>query len=327
MDVVDKEIDVLFMNFLTQHFADEKAKLFAGPDTGANNPLFFYSVHELSKHYRNIKKILEIVRSTAGLYTSPNRSLIGIEKAWCIAMDFDYDRGEWTGQKRKAQETTLYEFCAWIPPTSAVRTGNGWHLYWVLDKPILALDYAYPASLVKDNIKADARSILPVQCLNFHSKNIRKPAVMVDTMHFETINKTLPVFPNTAYYYCVDDLKTALGKCESKELQKLRQNMYQKFSPSDSEFQNRNMRNREDAMSIVENLNVISILNNAGYKAYGRAGGKVICCCPFHDDRNPSAYLDLNISSNYFGMFFCTSTSCHKVATLRQVLKQVGVEI
>lgn len=327
MDVVDKGVDILFMEFLSKHFVGEADKMFAGPDTGANNPAFFYSVADIPKRYPGLKKILEVVRSTAGLYNTPNRSLVGVEKAWCVAMDFDYDRGEWAGKKRKVQDATLYEFCEWVPPTSAVRTGNGWHLYWVLDKPMSAFDYAYPASLMKASIKADTRSILPMQCLNFYSRNVRKPAIMVDTMVFDSINKTLPVFPNRTYYYRVDDMKSALGKCETKELQKLRQNMYQKFKPMDAEFTSRRMKVKEDAMSIIEHLDVVGVLNGAGYKAYGRAGGKVICCCPFHDDRHPSAYLDINPNSDYFGMFFCTSTSCHKIATLRQVMEQVGADI
>lgn len=324
MEVLDKNIDVLFMKFLANHFAGEDSRMFAGPDTGANNPVFFYTVEDMPKKYPGLKKVLEIIRSTAGLYNSPNRSLIGVEKAWCVAMDFDYDRGDWAGKKRSVQDTTLYEFCEWISPTAAVRTGNGWHLYWVLDKPMSAFDYAYPASLFKASIKADTRSILPMQCLNFYSRSSRKPAVMVDTMVFESIGKAIPVFPNRTYYYRVSDLKVALGKCESKELQKLRQNMYQKFRPTDDSFYARRMKVKDEAMAIIESVDVVGALNSAGYRAYGRAGGRVICCCPFHDDRHPSAYLDINPNSDYFGMFFCTSTSCHKTATLKQVMEHIG---
>ena len=94
MEVVDRGVDELFMSFLASHLADEEAMMFAGPDTGANDPTFFYKVKDMPKRYPILKKILTTVRSTAGLYATPNRSLIGVDKAWCVAMDFDYDRGD-----------------------------------------------------------------------------------------------------------------------------------------------------------------------------------------------------------------------------------------
>ena len=320
----DKGVDLLFMQFLAQHFADEKEMMFAGPDTGANNAIYFCPVQELPQRYPRLKSILEIVRCTAGLYTSPNRSLVGVDKAWCIAMDFDYDRGEWSGVKRTAQDATLYEFCSWITPTAVVQTGHGWHLYWVLDKPISNFDYAYPASLIKANLKADSRSILPVQCLNFHSRNKDKPAVMVDGLTLASINKFIPTFPNDINYYRVQDIQEALGKSENKALSLLRKNMMAKFAPTGYDYNERRLRIRSDTDDILEHYDIVGELNAAGYRASLRAGGRIACQCPFHDDRNPSAFIDVNPSSSYYGMFFCTSTSCHKTATLRKVLEEIG---
>lgn len=327
MEAVDKGLDMLFMEFLAQHLKGEEDLMYAGPDVGAHNPMFFFKVEELPKGYKAMKTALSIVRSTAGLYDSPDRSLVGISKAWCLATDFDYDRGEWAGADRRVQDITLYEFCSLMPPTSVVQTRNGFHLYWVLDKPMPSMDYAYPASLIKANIKADPRSILPMQCLNFHSNDPRKPAVMVDKMEFKTLNKTIPVFPNEVPYYRVNDIITALGKVESEELKKLRQNMHAHYSPIGDNYERLKMKRKEKALEIMEKYDVVAELNNAGFKAYGRPGGKVICCCPFHDDRHPSAYLDLNPNSDFFGTLYCTSTSCSIRAPLERVMEQIGVPV
>lgn len=325
--IADKGIDILFMEFLSQHFKDETSLMFAGPDTGAHNPRFFFNIQEMPKRYKQLKKVLNIVRSTAGLYDSPNRSMVGIDKAWCLATDFDYDRGDWAGVEKKIQDTTLYEFCSLMPPTSVVQTRNGFHLYWVLDTPMSAFDYAYPSSLIKSNIRADPRSILPMQCLNFHSNSARKPAVMVDKLVLKSLGKVIPVFPNEINYYNVDNILSVLGKCESNELKQLRKNMYTKYSPSGDGYEALKIKRRNEAMEIIEKVDVVSELNNAGCKAYGRPGGKVICCCPFHDDRHPSAYLDLNPNSEFFGTLFCTSTSCGMRAGLRKVMNQIGVRL
>lgn len=325
MEVVDKGLDLLFMEFLAQHFRGEENRMYAGPDVGANNPMFFYRVEELPKAYKALKTALRVIRSTAGLYDQPNRSLVGINKAWCLATDFDYDRGEWAGADRRVQDITLYEFCSLMPPTSVVQTRNGFHLYWVLDRPMSSTDYAYPASLIKANIKADPRSILPMQCLNFHSSDPRKPAVMVDKMEFQTLKKTISVFPKEIPYYRLDDIIRTFGKVESEALKKLRQNMHARYFPTGDNYERLKEKRREEAMEIMERYDVVAELNNAGYKAYGRPGGKVICCCPFHDDRHPSAYIDLNPSSDFFGTLFCASTSCATRAPLKKVLEQVGV--
>ena len=71
-----------------------------------------------------------------------------------------------------------------------------------------------------------------------------------------------------------------------------------------------------DAAKIVDVVGEFVTLKKSGVNYKG--------LCPFHDDRNPSAFIDVNPSSSYYGMFFCTSTSCHKTATLRKVLEEIG---
>lgn len=325
----DKEIDLLFLEYLQEHFKDmpeadyKSLQMFLGPDNGANNPAYFVHLDRLYDKYRILKKILPTVRTTAGLYNSPSRSNAGILKTWAIIMDFDYDRGEWTGASRKVQDTTLYEVCSWITPSATVKTGHGWHLYWLLKSPIGGGQYAYLADLIRKQLKADIRSILPVQCMNFHNSDTRKPAVMVDRLTLESIKAEVLTFPHNIKIYDADTLKRQVaGTSESEGIRMLRERQYEKRNIPMSD---RMSDVRDEAMQLLEHFDIVFELNQAGYSAYNRPGGKIICSCPFHEDRHPSAYIDINPNSQYFGWLYCTSTHCLKHATLKTVLREIGV--
>lgn len=327
--VQDKEIDLLFLEYLQEHFKDmpeadyKSLQMFLGPDNGANNPAYFAHLDRLYDKYKILKKLLPTVRTTAGLYNSPSRSNAGILKTWAVIMDFDYDRGEWSGASRKVQDTTLYEVCSWIAPSATVKTGHGWHLYWLLKSPIGGGQYAYLADLIRKQLKADFRSILPVQCMNFHNSDPRKPAVMVDRLTLESINAEVLTFPHNIQIYDADVLKHQVaGTSESEGIRLLRERQYEKRNIPMSD---RMSDVRDEAMQLLEHFDIMLELNRAGYSAYSRPGGKIICSCPFHEDRHPSAYIDINPNSPYFGWLYCTSTHCLKHATLKTVLREIGV--
>ena len=325
----DNEIDLLFLEYLQEHFRDlpadeyQSLMMFLGPDNGANNPAYFVHLDRLYGKYRILKKILPTVRTTAGLYNSTTRSNVGILKTWAIIMDFDYDRGEWTGTARSIQDTTLYEFCSWLAPTAVVRTGHGWHLYWLLSTPVGEGQYAYTADLIRKQLKADTRSILPVQCMNFHNREERKPAVMTDRLVMDSIGAEVLTFPHTIRVYTTQEIKDKIaGGTDTPAIRLLKERQYEKRYIPMSDSMN-DIRN--DSMEILEHYDIVHELNKAGYAAYNRPGGKIICSCPFHEDRHPSAYIDINHNSQYFGWLFCTSTHCLKHAPLKRVLKEIGV--
>lgn len=325
----DNEIDLLFLEYLQEHFKGmtpedyKDLMMFLGPDNGANNPAYFVHLDRLYSKYCILKKILPTVRTTAGLYNHANRSNGGIIKAWAIIMDFDYDRGEWTGVNRTIQDTTLYEFCSWITPSTVVRTGHGWHLYWLLTTPIGDGQYAYVADLIRKQLKADVRSILPVQCMNFHNKIDRKPAVMVDRLVMESIRTEILTFPHNIKVYDPQMIKDKLaGSEDTPGIRLLKERQYEKrYIPLSSSMND----TRNESMEILERFDVAYELNRAGYPAYHRPGGKIICSCPFHEDRHPSAYIDISPSSQYFGWLFCTSTHCLKHVPIKRVLQEIGV--
>lgn len=327
--VQDMEIDLLFLEYLQEHFKDmpedeyQSLLMFLGPDNGANNPAYFVHLNRLYDKYRILKKIIPTIRTTAGLYNSSSRSNAGILKAWAIIMDFDYDRGDWSGATRRVQDLTLYEFCSWLTPSAVVRTGHGWHLYWLLKNPIGEGQYAYIADLIRKQLKADIRSILPVQCMNFHNSDIRKPAVMVDRLSLESIKKEVPTFPHSIKVYDAQELKHQLaGNSDTEGIRLLKERQYEKRRIPLSDSMN-DVKN--DSMELLEHFDIAYELNRAGYPAYVRPGGKIICSCPFHEDRHPSAYIDINPHSQYFGWLYCTSSHCLKHVPLKKVLREIGV--
>ena len=324
----DESIDFLFMEYLQEHFKDvlspeerETLYMFMGPDNGANNPVYFAKLDRLYDKYRILKKILPTVRATAGLYDKFTRSNAGIVKAWAIIMDFDYDRGEWTGIDRKIQDMTLNATCSALPPTAVVKTGHGWHLYWLMQEPLSEGSYAYIASMLRMNLKADARSILPVQCMNFHNRNERKPAFMTDALRLDSIGAEIKTFPHSIKAYTTAELKDVLAAGESEGMRLLKERQYEKRRlPADRRMDDM----KSESMELLEHFDIVRELNRAGYTAYSRTGGKIICSCPFHYDRHPSAYIDINPDSPYFGWLYCTSAHCMKRATLKSVLREIG---
>lgn len=326
--IKDTQVDMLFMEYLQDHFRSmakddyQNLQMFLGPDNGANNPAYFAHLDKLYAKYKILKKLLPTVRSTAGLYDKPSRSNTGIIKVWTLIMDFDYDRGEWTGATREVQDKTLYEFCSWLPPTTVVQTGHGWHLYWLLKNPVGDGQYAYAADLIRKQLKADVRSILPVQCMNLYNHAGNKTAVMVDRLSLQSINAQILTFPHVLSIYNIEELKDKIaGDTDTPNIRLLKERQYEKRRTPLSNSMN-DIKN--ESMEILEHYDLAYELNKAGYAAYYRAGGKIICSCPFHDDRHPSAYIDINPNSQFFGWLYCTSTHCMRHVPIKKVMQEIG---
>ncbi len=315
--------DLKVMDFLASHLPDEKQLIFAGPDKGAHHPTFFMPPAQLPDKYPGIKKAAQIIRTTAALYTAPHRVVERAEMVWSIACDFDFDRGEWEGVPREEQEATLYESCQIIPPTFATRTRNGFHLYWVLETPEPVFNYTYIASLIKDTLKADPHSIVPTHCLSFFSRG-RKPAQLVPAMEFPAIRKTLPIDQSFETIYTTNSLLDELKANTNPNVLNLFR-MYQssqKKTYSSSTAQEMKWRGEVD--SILEYIDVTETLKRAGYFAYNRGRNKIITVCPYHYDRNPSAFINIDPTSPFYGQFNCSS--CKTKKQLKTVLRDLGLD-
>jgi hypothetical protein len=217
-----------------------------------------------------------------------------------------------------------------MPPTAAIKTRNGFHIYWVLDQPISWFDYTYPASLVQYTLKSDPRSLLPAQCLNLRNDNREKPGYMVDVMEFPAISTSWQVFPHVTPLYSMDTISDALSPHRSNpalkrlKIQQARsQAEHGRGTGTEEEWKERQ---NEKTISILEHHDVLDLLRSAGVKAHSN-GSKITLCCPYHDDRHPSAFLDLNPANKFFGTMFCVSSSCGKHVSLSRLLRDLGYDI
>lgn len=312
------------MEFLAQHLKNETRLIYVGPDKGAHVPAFFATPQMLPKKFHNASLCATIVRTTAALYTTPHRVSEAAEAAWCIAADFDFDRGPMESIPRPAQEATLWATLEVLPPTAATQTQNGFHLYWILDTPIPIFEYAYTASLVKNAILADPHSVVPVHCLSFLN-NGRKPAKMVDTIQLPYIKKSLRVFPHNIPLYTMNQINTCLQPNITPQMANLLQAV-STYKPDKQKVSNELIQKKaENTVQILEHMNVVEILRSTGYQAYFRGAHKIIMLCPYHHDRNPSAHLNLDPSSPYFGMFHCAA--CGTKTSLQNLLRKIGVDV
>lgn len=317
------DFDLKVMQFLSSHLQQETQLIFAGPDKGAHHPTFFVPPAQLSDRYPQIKKAVQIIRTTAALYLQPHRVVEQAEQVWCIACDFDFDRGDWTGVPKSEQEATLYETCQIIPPTFATRTRNGFHLYWVLEHPESVFNYTYVASVIKDTMKADPHSIVPTHCLSFFSRG-RKPARLVPQMEFPAIGKVLPIDETFTQLYTTESLLNQLKANTNANVL----NMFKLYQSSQQASYEkdplREIKKRGEVDDILEKVDITETLKRAGYFAYNRGRFKVITVCPYHYDRNPSAFINIDPSSQYYGQFTCSSCGTRK--QLKTVLRDLGID-
>ncbi len=323
-------------NFMSSHLAKEELSLYTGPDNGAHQPVFFTQPHQLSKKFFQLKKAVSTIRTTASLYTAPHRIAETAEKVWCIACDFDFDRGELENVPRKAQEATLYETCKLAPPTFATQTRNGFHLFWVLEEPESVFSYPYVASLLKELLKADPHSVVPVHCLNFHSRG-RKPAHLVSTIRLPELKTSLPLCEsNNFQLYTTANLMRKLKKDTVSDavlkLYQMSQQGYKKdralglFPAQQAKGDTFDpVERRLKIDRLLERYDIAQVLQSAGYAAYNRGRGKIITTCPYHYDRNPSAFVNIDPSSDFYGLFSCVSCGTRK--TLFKLLTDVGLDI
>lgn len=325
---MNTEYDNEIMQFLARHLPDETQMIYVGPDHGAHYPVFFSSPSNLPVLYPQIKKSVQIIRTTAALYMNTHRVTEQTEKVWCVACDFDFDRGEWEQVDRATQEATLYETCAIIPPTFITQTRNGYHLFWVLQQPESVFDYPYVASIIKDTLKADPHSVVPTHCLSFSNRG-RKPAHLTPLMVLNAIGKTMELHPCPEHIYTTNMLTSMLKTNVSPKVINLyklyNQTLtggitHQKQAPSVQMLQK-----RMEIDSLLEQYDITEVLKAAGYFAYNRGRYKVITICPYHYDRHPSAFINLDPNSDYYGQFNCSS--CQTTKQLKTLLRDIGLDV
>lgn len=319
----DSRTDLAVMNMLAEHFSDVDDLMYIGPNNGAHYPSFFATPKELPKKYEQLRLFAQVLRMTAGLYVAPVRQLSYAENVWCFGQDFDFDRNGWEGVAKSHQETALYQMCQELPPTFASQTRNGYHLFWVLERPEPVFGYAYPAGLIQKKLKADPHSVVPVHCLSAFATG-SKHAHIVDCLDLTSIGKKVELFPHNFNIYTCEKIMEIVNPEPNPIIRNLRTILQNAQWTGAKSGENReNFVDKGYIESLVERYDIVGLLRRSGNQAYARGNKKIIMCCPYHNDRHPSSFLNLDPASEFYGLFSCVS--CGKKAMLPTLLRDIGV--
>ena len=261
---------------------------------------------------------MPVIRTTASLYNEPHRVTEHAQLIWAVIADFDYDRGELNNISRDAQEAMLYRNVSKLLPTFAVKTRAGFHLYWMLKEPVPTFSYSYTASLIRDFIQADPSTIVFAHCMSLFSKRTAKPAIIVDSLEFPCLGGNLELFKDDFRLYTVEDIQKCIAPKSNISTSFI--NNIAEYNSNKPKFSmNADIKFKID--NILEGMDILNFIRVRGLRAYYRGQDKIIMSCPYHMDRHPSAFLNIDPASPYYGFFHCVS--CGKKRSLINFVKDL----
>lgn len=330
-----KQLDVALFDWLSYlHKKDTSLDnyLFLGPVAGAHNPVYFATPDQYVNKVIWGKKvsIYDRLSWTGAMYRTFHRIKEQAERMAYIGIDFDFDRGKLEGLSRKLQEEILFDVLNRLPPSTAVKTSNGFHLYWILEKPESIFDTGYCSLALTSLLSADPRSTIPTQPFSIYGI-LPKKANMVNRIILTEIDATVKLFPYHYKTYTTELMQNTLKNYNKKtshntiKLMKLAQGdtgknggVMGKLSELEKEelFLQRSR--------FIQQIDLPRLLKAFGL--YGRmsTGKKLMMLCPYHDDHHPSAFINLDPTSPYYGMFHCSS--CNTTASIESVVRKITGE-
>jgi len=313
------DIDNEILKLISTHLQDTTELMYLGPDYGAHYPYFFCQPSEIQRTYMRLKKTVTVLRFTSSLYRAPHRNMSSATKVWCLGQDFDFDRNGWEGVPRKLQEETLEHVCDLLPPTFCTKTRNGYHLFWMLREPTTVMEYSYISNMLHVRLKSDPHSIVPVHCLSARARN-RKPSSLSDRIQLPVLETELLLYPHQLCTYTLDEIHNTLGSKVTPALRNLNK-MLHISTPYQKRYDG--IDNKATVDFLLEQYDILNLLRAADTKARASGTKKITMCCPYHHDRNPSAFLNLNSTSDHYGFFHCVS--CGKTTFISKLLTDLGV--
>jgi len=310
---------------LAQHLQDIDLSLYVGTDAGAHQPVYFVKPKNLVKYVDRSQRFMPLVRTTASLYSEPHRTMEHAELVWAIIADFDYDRFEMTGLDRHEQEMLLHARLQKLPPTFAVQTRNGFHLYWVLKEPEPVFSYAYTASILRDAIQSDPSTVVFTHCMTLYSLRKDKPGHIVTNLIFPALGRHCDINIKEFETYTLTDIQKAYKQAPSLVSEDFISAVAEfavgtAFNNRNAKFQLTSER-KELIDEIVESTDLVRFFRVHGYQAYSRGRGKIVMTCPYHLDRRPSAFVNVEPTSEFYGLFHCVS--CGKKRSLPNMVADI----
>jgi hypothetical protein len=331
-----KQLDVALFDWLAYlHKKDTSLDnyLFIGPVAGAHNPIYFARPDEYVKKVIWGKKvsIYDRLSWTGAMYKAHHRIKEHAERMAYIGIDFDFDRGKLEGLSRHLQETILLDVLDRLPPSTAVKTSNGFHLYWILEKPENIFDTGYCSLALTSLLSADPRSTIPTQPFSIYGI-LPKKANAVNRIILPEIDATVKLFPYHYRTYTTEAIHKILKNFNKKTAKSNNTIKLMKLAQGDSGkkgvINKLSDVEREELFlkrsHFIQQVDLPRLLKSFGL--YGRmsTGKKLMMICPYHDDHHPSAFINLDPTSPYYGMFHCSS--CNTTVSIESVVRKITGE-
>lgn len=195
-----------------------------------------------------------------------------------------------------------------LPPSLVVSSGEGFHLYWLLNIPIYQVDkIRFLLNKIQEKIEGDPKAVLSTQLL-------RAPL----THNKKNEWKTVRVIDHNCKRYTLSEVYEALGITE-KDMEKPchkespKRPSGERASHADGIFfdfkkkvepLNKTIHNSYDLLDLIKKQNPLQFTNRS-LESLGQA----FKCC-FHDDKNPSANIFLHQDGYYYYKCFgCNTTT------------------
>lgn len=194
-----------------------------------------------------------------------------------------------------------------IPPTNFRKFGSD-----LIEEPSL-----FFKNYIKELCKIDSFKFKSLDEVNFNASldgNIRvitsihpktNQVVYIKQGEFHDINENLDYYEDAMHYH-TQVVRVAYAKyCEQLE----------EIETKRLQYQNR-LKTEDDLLSLDLRDVFQSIFSLQKVRKYGNT---IWCCCPFHNDENPSFCITPT-------HFFCTSSSCNKKGNIFTLIKEGLVE-
>lgn len=287
---------------IDSHYREADSLWYVGTKGGAHNPIYFAQPGKLSTKYRLVYISATHIKTTAAVYSGTDRTMKQADGVWAIGIDVDYDQQG----NMEAQEKRVANALDTLPPSFLCQTPHGFHAYFMLEYIHDMYAYSYTTSKIMDLYGADPQSKVVTQCLSLYefarSEIVDKYSVYNSTFRFDMKN-----FPMYTYEGINKKLGGYSGLIESLTAQVNKQNRVETPYKADTD-------------RVLGMYNVAEILRSIGMEVK-EYSDKIITTCPYHRDRNPSAFLNVDRDSEWYGLFVCRSSSCGVRKSVRNLIR------
>jgi len=298
------DVGLYMMNAIDSYYKGSDNLWFVGTKSGAHNQLYFANPGELTKKYNLVYISSTHIKTTAAVYCGTDRTLKQANGVWTLTIDMDFDMDD----DLKAQERRVADALDLLPPSFLCQTPHGFHAYFLLEKLENLYSYSYTAEKIIQLYNADAQSKVVTQCMSLYEYGRSE---MVEEYHIA--GKTFKFNKRKFPMYTYESINKKLGGY-SNLVESLTAKVNQK-SRDTTPF-------RADTKRVLQQYDVADLLRSIGMEVK-EYDDKIITTCPYHQDRNPSAFINIDEDSEWYGLFVCRSSSCGVRKSVKNLVRDI----